>query len=184
MLKGKELNNVLGEIMMGIDAAKPYYIGGEEELFKNIEMGQFNGYVWIKFVVNTWNTHDDANKHLYEYKLLEKDGAEEIIRGLIDNVYKKDLLPRKQEIKTFKKQLKQKMDQIFKWEINLNNVIFTIPLDLEKKNKCLNKLSKINEDIYDRMMRMKVLREKKYEYETLKNILYAVLKNYSKEKVS
>lgn len=80
MLIDAKLNDILEKIMRGINNVKPIYLG--MECLENIELGQNNGYIVMRIANGNTN-------YTYQYPIKDTDGAEGIIRGLIDSIYKK-----------------------------------------------------------------------------------------------
>lgn len=125
---------------------------------------------------------DSGFKAIFEYELEEDDTEETIIRGLIDQVYKKYLLKYKYKIKGIKKYLKSQFERIFKWEYKLQKVKDSSkPEDLKVKEECMSKLNLINYTIYLKYKTMDSLQCEMYDYENIKNILFQAIKFIEKD---
>jgi predicted DNA-binding protein len=168
MLTNTKLNDALEKIMRGINNVKPVYLGVES--LENIELGQSNGYISMRIA-------DGNTNHTYQYLMKDADGAEEIIRGLINSIYKKDILPRKGEIKKLKKQLNRQLERVCRWQGKLYSMKKDSQVyDLEQREICMNKLAEINECVYFKYKRLDIIRKDLCLYKIFKNILFAAIK--------
>jgi hypothetical protein len=172
MLKSEELSNILDKVTESINLAQQIYNGEE----KNIELVQNNGYVVLAMLPEDDTTIVCTN-YVYQYKIQDNDEPEQIIRGLIDSIYKKDITPRRHEIKKLKKQLNQQLERVYKWESKLHSMKKNSEIyDLEQRETYLNKLSEINESIYIKYKKLNTIKTDLYEYDLFKNILYSAIK--------
>lgn len=168
MLTDIKLHDALKEIMGGINNVKPIYLDGE--CLENIELGQSNGHIIMAI--------DDGNtNYTYQYSIKDTDGAEEIIRGLINDIYQKDILPRKGEIKKLKKQLNRQVERVYRWQDKLNVMKKNSQVyDLEQRKAYISKLAEINESIYFKYKKLDIIRKDLHLYKIFKNILFVVIK--------
>ncbi|WP_446897716.1 hypothetical protein ACSVC9_12065 [Clostridium sp. LBM24168] len=162
MLNGKELSNILKKVTESINIAQQIYL-------ENIELGQSNDYIVLTL-------NDGDTNFIYQYKMQDTDGSEEIIRGLIDSIYKKDITPRRHEIKILKKQLNRQLERVYRWQGKLykmkkNSQVY----DLEQREICMNKLAEINESIYFKYKKLDIIRKDLRLYKIFKDILFAVI---------
>lgn len=167
MLKSEELSNILKKVTESINIAQQIYLG--EEYLENVELRQSNGYIVLTL-------NDDDTNYIYQYKIQDNDGSEQIIRGLIDSIYKKDLTPRRHEIKKLKKQLNRQLERVYKWETKLHSMKKNSEIyNLEQREICLNKLAEVNESIYIKYKKLNTIKTDLYEYDLFKNILYSAI---------
>jgi hypothetical protein len=168
MLKSEELSNILEKVMESINIAQQIYLG--EGYLENVELRQSNGYVVLTL-------NDGDTNYIYQYKMQDNDGSEQIIRGLIDSIYKKDLTPRRHEIKKLKKQLNRQMERVYRWETKLHSMKKNTEVyNLEQRKVYLTKLAEIDESIYIKYKKLNIIKTDLYEYDLFKNILYNAIK--------
>lgn len=167
MLEGKKLNDVLENIMKTINAAQPIILGGE--FLEKIDIGTMYGNVLLSIT-------EDNKIYTFEYKLNEEDGEEEIIRGLIDEIYKIQLIPRKNNIKKAKKYLKRKLEKIYQCEYQLENLRNNQIYDIAKKNPILAEEDVINHEIYLKYKELDDLKTDLEQFNIYKNILFQAIK--------
>jgi hypothetical protein len=163
----KKLNDVLENIMKAINVAQPIILGGE--FLEKIDLGTAYGNVLLSIT-------EDKEVYNFEYKLKEEDGEEEIIRGLIDEIYKIQLIPRKNNIKKAKKYLKRKIEGIYKCEYKLENLRNNQNYDLVKKSQLLAEEDVINHEIFIKYRELDDAKVDMEQFNIYKNILFQSLK--------
>ena len=167
MLTGKKLNKKLENIMETINVSQPIILGGE--FLEKINLSQNNGYI-------VWDITDGDDKYQYTYKLQQNDTEETIIRGLIDSIYQKNLLPLKREIKKAKKYLNRKIEEIYRCEYKLENLRNNQIYDPMKKSPILAQEDVINHEIFLKYRELDSAKVDLEQFNLYKNILFQAIK--------
>lgn len=167
MLEGKKLNDILENIMDAINAAQPIILGGE--FLEKIDLGIQYGNVLLSI-------EEDKEVYTFEYKLKEDDTAETILKGLIDEIYKIQLIPRKNNIKKAKKYLNRKLESIYQCEYQLENLRNNQIYDPTKKAPILAQEDVINHEIYLKYRELDDAKVDLEQFSIYKNILFQSLK--------
>lgn len=165
-----KLNNIMENIERLIVKEAQLVYFGDDGSYEKIEVNEMSGIVMLYI-------KDCDFEAKFEHEVKEDDTEETIIRGLIDQVYKKHLLTYKYRIKDIKKYLKSQLERIYKWEDKLQRVKDSRRSeDLKVKQECLSKLDSINYTIYLKYKTMDSLQCEMYDYENIKNILFQAVK--------
>lgn len=161
------ITKMLKEINEAVNIGQQIILDGETDL---MEIVFSNGYMIL-------NVHDGEESFKYKCKVTNENSISNlIIQELINEIYQKDLLPRKYKIKEIKRYLNRQLERIFKWKAKIIMMKKQGIYDLELEHKVETKLNEINENIYTSWKNMDDIKVDLYEYEIFKDILFQSLK--------
>ncbi|APM37807.1 hypothetical protein [Clostridium kluyveri] len=162
------IDKMLKEIRGAMNIAQQIVLSGETMEFMDVT---FDGQYIILII------QDGKEFFNYKYKVDDKNLISNLlIEGLINEIYQKDLLPRKYQIKKIKKHLDRQLERIFNWKSKIAMMKKQKIYDFELERKVARKLNEINEEIYINWKAMDDIKVDLYEYEIFKDILFESLK--------
>lgn len=162
------IDKMLKEIRGAMNIAQQIVLSGETMEFMDVT---FDGQYIILII------QDGKEFFNYKYKVDDKNLISNLlIEGLINEIYQKDLLPRKYQIKKIKKHLDRQLERIFNWKSKIAMMKKQKIYDFELERKVARKLNEINEEIYINWKAMDDIKVDLYEYEIFKDILFQSLK--------
>lgn len=163
-----EMDKMLKEIRGAMNIAQQIVLSGETMDFMDVT---FDGQYIILII------QDGTEFFNYKYEIDDENLISNLlIRGLINEIYQKDLLPRKYQIKKIKKHLDRQLERIFNWKSKIAMMKKQKIYDFELERKVARKLNEINEEIYINWKAMDDIKVDLYEYEIFKDILFESLK--------
>ncbi len=161
------ITKMLKEINEAVSIGQQIVLDGETGL---MEVLFCNGQMILKI-------QDGQECFNYSCKVTNENSISNlIIQELINEIYQKDLLPRKYEIKRIKKYLDRQLERIFKWKAKIVMMKKQKVYDFGLEHKVTQKLNEINENIYINWKTMDDIKADLYEYEVFKDILFQSLK--------
>ena len=163
----KKLSKKLENIMETINIAQQIELGGE--FLDEIELSQNNDYIVLDIM-------DGNDKYQYTCKLQQNDTEETIIKGLINDIYQKNILPMKAEIKEAKKYLNRRLEGIYKCENQLENLRNNQVYDSSKKAPILAQEDVINHEIFLKYRELDDAKVDLEQFSIYKNVLFQGIK--------
>lgn len=161
------ITKMLKEINEAMNVGEQLVLDGETGLMEVTSDGQY-------IVLNVQDGEEYFN---YKCKVNDENSISNlIIQELINEIYQKDLLPRKYKIKEIKRYLNRQLERIFKWKAKIVMMKKQGIYDLELEHKVETKLNEINENIYINWKNMDDIKVDSYEFEVFKDILFQSLK--------
>lgn len=162
------IDKMLKEIRGAMNIAQQIVLSGETMEFMDVT---FDGQYIILII------QDGKEFFNYKYEVNNENLISNLlIEGLINEIYQKDLLPRKYQIKKIKKHLDRQLERIFNWKSKIAMMKKQKIYDFELERKVARKLNEINEEIYINWKAMDDIKVDLYEYEIFKDILFESLK--------